>query len=95
MGRSRLERFQTNVQPLLVAALRSGAPVPLTLEGPNDELPDFGIDWIVEAAWPEERVALVTDDAADRDEHLRKHDWKGLRFDDCASDTLAMALGLE
>ncbi|MBX7159500.1 MAG: DEAD/DEAH box helicase [Acidimicrobiia bacterium] len=60
-----------SARALAEAAIRAGVPVPVA-----GHEPDAGSEgWVVEVAWPQRRVAIVTDDDADRDTWLRDHGW--------------------
>jgi hypothetical protein len=89
-----LQNFVEKVQPLLAGVCRLGAEIPVTVEGPIDDLPEFSDLWTIEAAWVAAGVGLVTDSVPDRDEYLIGLGWTVLRFEECSIDTLADALDL-
>lgn len=90
-----LEYFQTDVKPLLAELLRRGAPVPETLEGPSPALPGLPSDSIVEAAWLEERAAIVLGEDHTRDAKLDELQWRYWPLEACTVDQVAQALGLD
>jgi hypothetical protein len=89
-----LEYFQEDAWPLLAELLRMGAPVPETLEGPSPALPGLPSNSIVEAAWLEERVAIVLGEDPARDASLADDDWQYWPLEACTVDQVAQALGL-
>jgi replicative superfamily II helicase len=56
---------------LVEEVLANGAPVPVAGFEPEAE----AAGWVVEVAWPERRVAVLTDADADRDAWLHAHGW--------------------
>lgn len=87
-----VELFLEEVQPCLLELVRQGFPVPVTIEGPMGELTDFSQDWVVEAGWPEERIAIVMEPDESRDEYLRGAGWEVRDHRDWSVDELAELL---
>lgn len=73
---------------LVEAALLAGAPVPVAGFEPDAE----GTGWMVEVAWPEPRVAVLTDEDADRDVWLDQHGWDARPASAWTAASLAAAL---
>ncbi len=71
-GPVQFEEFSPLVRTLLGGVRSHGAPDPV----PGYEVDDSAASgWIVEAAWPGERVGIVIDEDEKRDRWLRDHGW--------------------
>lgn len=70
---SDLELLDSSARPLVEGVVAVGFQMPVIgweIEGDSGDLP-----WIVEAAWPDQQVALVVDVMTSRDEVLRGRGW--------------------
>ncbi len=63
--------LDTAARTLAEAALLQGAPIPVAGFEPDAE----AAGWVVEVAWPEQRVAVLVDDDPDRDSWLHQRGW--------------------
>jgi hypothetical protein len=63
--------LDTAARTLAEAALLQGAPIPVAGFEPDAE----AAGWVVEVAWPQQRVAVLADVDPDRDSWLHQHGW--------------------
>jgi len=83
--------FDPDTHELIAAAMSAGYREPV----PGYELDDPAHrGWMVEAAWPDARVALTVDRDGERDEWLTQQNWTARHIDDWTPITLLAALDL-
>ena len=91
--REELDLVDEAVRPLLEEALKQGAPP--FVAGYEPEVAD-GSGWILEAAWPEAKVAALIADGDHADEQLvawlRNNGWDARPVDDWNAQELVAAI---
>ena len=87
-----LQLADPSVRPLLEAVIRRGAPIPEIGLEPEGEGGLHG--WVLEAAWVDKKVAVVTDTSADLAHWLEAEEWMARTADSWSEDELAAALGV-
>lgn len=79
------------IRALAGAAVAAGAPTPVAGFEPEDADGEEG--WMVEAAWPDQRVALVAQGEDDLRAWLTERGWRVGTADEWTSESLVAALG--
>lgn len=78
------------VQPLVRSLIGKGAPVPVV--GYEIEREGAGLAWMVEAAWPASKVAILLDADSARDHRLNKTGWTALPLQQWTEEALYLAV---
>ena len=81
--------FDGEVRTLAEAVLRRGVPVPVAGFEPDAEA---GVGWVVEVAWPDVRVAVLSDADEARDIWLAAHGWDARPTADWTVEGLVVAV---
>jgi len=81
-----------SVRPLLEAVLKQGAPLPEIGYEPEGEGGTHG--WVVEAAWPNAKIAVLIDSDKDLTDWLQSNGWTVRTGDTWTESELATELGV-
>lgn len=75
-----------SVQPLVMATVRRGAALPVA--GYKIDRGPGKLPWIIEAAWPAKKVAIVLDRDRERDRQLTVEGWTSLPLEEWTAEKL-------